>query len=164
MMVRNMLLPLAGCLSIMGCSSSEPAPQVQANNATEVEAANVVDNEVNQLAPPASDEGIDAKVAGTDFNAVADIPCGIDGKLDDNCSAGVKRDRAAGGTSFVEVTKPDKSKRVLFFQGTAASGADSSQADGSASYRFLWHREGDWTVIKYGPERYRVPDALVVGS
>lgn len=98
------------------------------------------------------------------YHATTTVPCGIEDKLDSDCWAGVKRNEGPDGTSFVEVKKPDGMKRILFFQGTKASGADSNQADGSASYRFKWHREADWTVIEYGPERYRIPDALVVGG
>lgn len=147
---------LAGC----GVGPNDGATNVAAN-ADNVVVANDIGNDI---ASPASDEGEDAKVAGTDYNAVADIPCGDDGVLASSCSAGVKRSSGSDATSFVEVTMPDGAKRVLFFQGRTPSGADSNQADGSADYRFLWHREGDWTVIKYGPERYRVPDALVVGG
>lgn len=98
------------------------------------------------------------------FHATAFVPCGIEGTIDASCSAGVKRNTEPDGTSYVEVTKPDGSKRVLFFQGINASGADSAEADGSSTYRFKWRREDDWTVIEYGPERYRIPDALVVGG
>lgn len=157
------LLPLLlACLLTAACSQS---PAEDSANAVANEANAAQDNALgNEPAEPASDNGVDAKVAGTDFHAIAEIPCGLDQELDASCSAGVTRNSGPDGTSFVEVTKPDGTTRILFFQGTKASGADSSTADGSSRYRFLWHREADWTVIRYGPERYRVPDALIVGG
>lgn len=153
---------LFACAMFSGCAQ---APGDSTSNAVANSDNGVAVNAVaNAVLEPASDEGKDVKVAGTDFNAVGDIPCGMDQEIVASCSAGVKRNGGPDGTSFVEVTKPDGSMRVLFFQGANASGADSSEADGSAKYRFLWHREEDWTVIRYGPERYRVPDALVLGG
>jgi hypothetical protein len=45
-----------------------------------------------------------------------------------------------------------------------ATGADGAQADGSAAYDFKAERVGDETRISFGPERYVVPDAFVVGG
>lgn len=152
---------LIAILLTAGCAPSADDGSNVAATTKDQETANAA---VANIAEQAIEEAPDAKVAGTDYQAVADIPCGASDTLDASCSAGVKRSADMDGTSFVEVTRPDGSKRVLFFQGKRATGADSSQADGSADYRFLWRRENDGTVIEYGPERYRVPDALVVGG
>ena len=65
---------------------------------------------------------------------------------------------------LVEVMKPDGRKRAIFFRGTTAYGADSAQADGSASWTFKATRRSYETVISYGPESYVIPDALVIGG
>lgn len=80
------------------------------------------------------------------------------------CPAGVKRDWNGPDTALVEVTKPDGRTRALFFKGTTAFSADSSQADGSAAYSFKATRSGDETTVRYGPETYVIVDALVEGG
>lgn len=110
-------------------------------------------------------ESDDALVAGTEFNATASIPCATDGTTNRAaCDAGVKRQWGDDGTTLVEVTKPDGSKRAIFFRGTEAFSADSAQADGSAGWDFRSERMNDQSVITFGPENYVVPDALVVGG
>jgi len=107
----------------------------------------------------------DALVAGTDYNATGPIPCTFkDQPAVKSCDAGVKRKWGDDGTTLVEVTKPDGRKRAIFFQGTTAQGADSAQSDGSAGWTFKTTRQEDNSVITFGPERYVVPDALVVGG
>ena len=114
---------------------------------------------------PASTESEDALVAGTDYNARGDFPCGIDGAIDATCSMGVKRGWDDEGGALVEVTKPDGTTRAIYFDASGtAYGADSAQADGSAAYDFSVSRDEDWSVIEFGPERYRVPDMLVMGG
>lgn len=108
----------------------------------------------------------DALVPGTDFNATTQVPCSIGkGAATVQCDAGVKRKWGDDGTSLVEVTKPDGSKRAIFFRGTEAYGADSAQADGSAGWDFKVERDDqDNSVVTFGPERYVIPDMLVVGG
>lgn len=158
-MVRN-LMSMMLSFSLVACTQ-DPADNNAINTADDANAIAGNAAGANTM-EQASEESPDALVPGTEFHAVAEIPCGIGESIDATCKAGVKRN--PDRTSFVEVTKPDGMKRILFFQGTNASGADSSEADGSSSYRFLWHREDDWTVIRYGPERYRIPDALIIGG
>lgn len=117
------------------------------------------------VAGPAPVETEDALVSGTDYNATAQVPCGFGGKdTTARCDAGVKRKWGEDGTTLVEITKPDGRKRAIFFQGTKAYGADSAQADGSAGWDFKVTRNGDESLISYGPESYVIPDALVVGG
>ena len=107
----------------------------------------------------------DALVPGTDFNATTSIPCAVgEGAAMAQCDAGVKRKWGEDGTTLVEVTKPDGSKRAIFFKGTEAYSADSAQADGSAGWDFKATRKGDESTIIFGPERYVIPDMLVVGG
>ncbi len=75
------------------------------------------------------------------------------------------REWGADGTTLVEVTKPDGAHRAIFFRDGEAFGADGTQADGSADWRFSVTRDGrDNSVIAFGPERYVIPDAFVVGG
>lgn len=107
----------------------------------------------------------DAKVAGTDYNATAEIPCaGFRGQPMGKCQAGVKRN-GEGGVTTVEVQWPGGGSRALFFdqQGKFIS-ADTNQADGSAAYKTVSKRDGDLTTISIGPERYEIVDAFIMGG
>ena len=99
-----------------------------------------------------------------EYDANAQVQCGLAGSLDSTCDAGVIREAFDDGTTVVEITKPDGLPRVIFFLGGEATGADRAEADGSAGYEFTASRDDDNTVIEFGPERYRIPDALVVGG
>ncbi len=107
----------------------------------------------------------DALVPGTDFHAVATIDCAVrDTAPLGECEAGVKREWGPDGSTLVEVTKPDGSKRAIFFDGRMAYGADGAQADGSAGWTFKARRNADESIVTFGPERYVVPDALIFGG
>lgn len=107
----------------------------------------------------------DALVPGTDYHATAQIKCSVNGGTPTAmCPAGVKRNWGEDGTTLVEITRPNGMKRAIFFNGTHAYGADSAEADGSAAYTFKATRRGDETLIEYGPERYVIVDAFVVGG
>lgn len=109
--------------------------------------------------------GGDALVPGTDYHATAQIVCSVTcGAPTLRCPAGVKRNWGEDGTTLVEITRPNGLKRAIFFRGTHAYGADSAQADGSAGWTFNASRRGDETVISYGPERYVIADAFVLGG
>ena len=89
----------------------------------------------------------------------------VKGTFDSSCKAGVKRKWSDDGGALVEVVKPDGRTRALFFDPKGkATGADSSQADGSAGWDFVTSRDGDKTIIRFGPERYKVVDAFVLGG
>jgi len=115
--------------------------------------------------PPPDSVSTDALVPGTKYHATTSLSCGFDGKPPtQQCDAGVIRNWDDDGTNLVEVTRPDGSKRALFFTGTTPTGADSSQADGSAGWDFDVSRNGDMVTIKFGPETYVVVDALIEGG
>jgi len=117
----------------------------------------------SQPAPAAGGE--DALVAGTEYHATAQVPCGVGGaEPTANCPAGVKRNWGEDGTTLVEIVKPDGFKRAVFFRGTTPYGADSAEADGSAGWNFEVSRRNDQSVIKFGPETYIIADAFVVGG
>ncbi|GAA4013093.1 hypothetical protein GCM10022280_09020 [Sphingomonas swuensis] len=103
----------------------------------------------------------DSKVAGTNYNATADIPCtGIKG-AGPTCKAGAIRAR---DQIAIEVTIPSGTRTLLFDGKGEFVTHSSSQADGSAALRSRGKRDGDWQVISVGSETYRVPDVLVMGD
>lgn len=107
----------------------------------------------------------DALVPGTKYHATGNVACGFGGnEPTGSCAAGVIRRWGDDGTSLLEVTKPDGQKRALYFKGTTPSGADSSQADGSAGWDFKTSRRDDQSVIEFGPETYVVVDAFIEGG
>lgn len=108
------------------------------------------------------DSQSDAKVAGTNYNATAEVPCKGPGTANGACKAGVTRgpDQIA-----VDITLPGGKTRTLLFDGKGKFITHrSAQADGSAALASAGKREGDWTVISVGPEQYRVPDAFTLGD
>ncbi len=107
----------------------------------------------------------DALVAGTDYNATTELPCGFDGNdPESRCPAGVKRQWGEDATTLVEISKPDGSKRAIFFRDGTATAADSAQSDGSAGWDFAVARDGDTSIVRFGPETYVIADALVEGG
>ena len=96
-----------------------------------------------------------------DFDATGKIPCAQAlGQPMNQCDFGVAR--AGGGYATVAVTRPDGTNRVLYFRMNRAIGADTSQADGYPEFSAA--REGDLHLIRVGPERYEVPDAVTLGG
>ncbi|WGL15912.1 META domain-containing protein [Microbulbifer bruguierae] len=90
-----------------------------------------------------------------DFDATGKIPCG-----DHWCDFGVAR--AGGGFATVVITRANGYPRALFFRMGIATGADTAEAEG---YReFTVTREDDNHLISVGPERYRIPDAVIYGG
>jgi hypothetical protein len=102
----------------------------------------------------------DAKVAGTPYHATGQVPCATAaGQPTGSCAFGVVR--KGGGTGTVTVTKPDGRTRSIFFDKGKATGYDMSQADRG---EFSAARQGDLNVIRIGPERYEIPDAVIFGG
>ncbi|GAB93497.1 hypothetical protein [Gordonia rhizosphera] len=102
---------------------------------------------------------------GTEADATMQIACSVTGgEPTSSCTARVTRNWGDDGTTLVEVSKPDGYRRALFFRGTTPYGADSAESDGSAGFDFTVTRDGDASVIVFGPERYIVPDAFVLGN
>ncbi len=107
----------------------------------------------------------DAKVAGTDYHATAELPCSATGgATDSSCPAGVKRNALDDGVTVVEVTRPDGRKRAIFFKDGKPFSADGAESDGSAAYQFSFAQQEDEFLISYGPERYRIPAVFVLGD
>jgi hypothetical protein len=110
--------------------------------------------------PAAHATSLDAKVAGTAFHSVGNIPCSMGkGQPTGPCAFGVKRE--GNGTAMVTITKVDGSKRVIVFAKGRAIGYDQSQA---ATGNFKAKKVADLNVIHIGDERYEIPDAVVQGG
>jgi len=99
----------------------------------------------------------DAKVAGTPYNATADVPCKASaGAAMGSCKAGVMR--MAGGEATVELATPDAGKRRIYFKNGRANSSD-------ANAPMQVERQGDLSIVRIGEyETYRIPDAFVVGG
>lgn len=99
----------------------------------------------------------DAAVPGTDHHATGGIPCSRGGgQPTGSCPFGVRRRGDASGT--VTVTKPDARTRSIVFEKGRATGYDASRADPG---EFRATREGDLSIVRIGPERYEIPDAVI---
>jgi len=96
-----------------------------------------------------------------DFDATGKIPCvQTEGQPMGQCDFGVARH--GGGFASVVVTKGDGMKRTLFFRRGVATGADTSEADGY--HEFSGAIEGGLYMIRVGPERYEIPEAVIFGG
>jgi hypothetical protein len=155
---------------LVGCPTADAAAALGGRVVDTVEGVTIVSiptGDANAGLPsgqPAYGEG-DAIDPATGYHATTSIPCGFEGKdPTGSCPAGVKRKWGEDGTHLVEVTKPDGRKRAIYFRDTTPYGADSAQSDGSAGWDFKVERQGDETLVRYGPETYRVPDMLITGG
>lgn len=109
---------------------------------------------------PAASSAADRAGRGA-FDAAGEISCSqVAGQPATSCAFGVAR--GPEGEAAMVVTRPDGTKRTLFFQGGRFLGADTSQAEGYPAYSAT--REGDLTVVLVGEERYEIPDAAIHGG
>lgn len=159
--MRIAILTSALALTLAACGDGAATDEMEsADEVADTDAA----AQTEEAATPAYGEG-DAMVAGTDYNATTILDCGFDNAPPtQSCEAGVKRNWGEDGTHLVEVSKPDGSKRAIFFNGTEPYGADSAQADGSAGWDFTTTRNGDQVTVKFGPETYVLVDVLITGG
>lgn len=146
---------------LVGCPSSKDAEALGGKVVATIGGTTLVS--VPRKAPPMAPSK-DALVAGTDYNATAEIECaGYRGAQAGRCPAGVKRNRDDGVTT-VEVTWPKGGSRAIFFKDGKVLSADTNQADGSARFEVKGERKDDVTTVTIGPERYVIPDAFVTGG
>ncbi len=95
------------------------------------------------------------------FDASGNLPCAQAlGQPTVPCRFAVAR--AGGGYATVVVDRPDGGKRAIFFRLGIPIGADTSEADGYHDFRST--QEGDLHLIRVGPERYEIPDAVILGG
>jgi len=96
-----------------------------------------------------------------EFDATGQIPCARSlGQPMTQCDFGVAR--TGGGYATVVVTKPDGAKREIFFRRGVPTGADTSEADGY--HELCAEKESNLDLIRVGPERHEIPDAVVLGG
>jgi heat shock protein HslJ len=95
------------------------------------------------------------------FDATGPIACAQQaGQPMVQCEFGVAR--AGGGYATVVIKLPDGRQRIIFFRMGKPIGADTSQADGYPEFRAT--KEGALNLIRIGNERYKIPDAVVLGG
>jgi hypothetical protein len=116
------------------------------------------------LAAPTAASGaaksVDAKVAGTEFQATGNIACSLGTKqVAASCSFGVKRQSA--GNAMVTITQPDQTKREIVFAKGRATGYNKT---GSNAGAFKADKKSDTHIIQIGDERYEIPDAVISGG
>jgi hypothetical protein len=113
--------------------------------------------EVTGAAAAASRPSQDSLVAGTHYNATAEIPCiTSEGAAASRCQAGAIR--MAGGEATVEIQTAYGGQRHIYFKNGRPEGSDAN-----ATMRAT--RQGDVNIIRIGTfEYYEIPDAFVVGG
>lgn len=99
----------------------------------------------------------DALVAGTNYNATAEVPCITAADAPKGrCKAGVMR--MAGGEATVELQTPDGGQRHIYFKNGRPTSSDANAPMNAT-------RQGDVNIIRIGTvEVYEIPDAFVVGG
>lgn len=149
--------------TLVGCPTAEDAAKLGGKTVSTIDGVVLVSVPATRAPMPAG--GGDAKVAGTDYNATAEIRCaGYRKHPAGLCPAGVKRG-GEGGMTVVDINWPDGDRRALFFDKAGALvSADTSQADGSAAFEPKGVKQGDTTIVTIGPERYEIPDVFVMGD
>ncbi|MCA8966074.1 MAG: META domain-containing protein [Planctomycetes bacterium] len=95
------------------------------------------------------------------FDATGPLPCAFaDGQPMGQCEFGVAR--AGGGYATVVVKRPDGRTRAIFFRLGRPIGADVAESEGRRDFSAT--KDGDLHRIRIGPERYEIPDAVVLGG
>ncbi|MCX9146505.1 hypothetical protein [Erythrobacter sp. WG] len=151
--------------ALVGCPSAEEAARLGGKVLTEIDGVTLVSVPNDRAAKPGEGDGQgDATVAGTSYNATAQIACaGYKGAAAGTCDAGVIRNGSDGIT--VEVSLPGSVKRAIFFKPDGSFLTFSTaEADGTAAMPISAKRKGDATVAKLGTEIYEIPDAFVLGG
>ena len=99
----------------------------------------------------------DALVAGTNYNATAEVPCITAADAPKGrCKAGVIR--MAGGEATVELQTPDGGQRHIYFKNGRPTSSDANAPMNAT-------RQSDVNIIRIGTvEVYEIPDAFVVGG
>jgi len=150
--------------TLAGCLSAGDAAKLGGTVVATVDGVTLV-SVPNRAAMAGDGDGQgDAKVAGTEYHATAQVRCsGYKGAAAGMCDAGVVRDGESG--PYVEISLPDGVKRTIFFNKDGSFLTFSTaQADGTAAMKAAATREGDTTIATLGTERYEIPDAFVQGD
>ena len=92
-----------------------------------------------------------------EFDATGSVSCSTNGQAPGQCGFGVAR--AGGGYATLVLTKPDGSKRAIYFRlGKPIGSDDVSGAEFKAS------KQADLYIIQVGDERFEVPEAAIFGG
>jgi hypothetical protein len=151
--------------ALVGCPSAEEAAKLGGKVLATIDGVTLVSVPIDRAGMAGDGDGQgDAKVAGTNYHATAQIVCsGYKGAAAGRCDAGVTRNGSDGAT--VEVSLPDGTKRLIFFNpdGSFLS-FSTAQADGTAAMAISAKKTGDVTIAKLGTETYEIPDVFVLGD
>ena len=150
--------------TLAGCLSADDAAKLGGTVVATVDGVTLVSVPAKPATAGDGDSQGDAKVAGTHYNATAQIRCaGYKGASAGMCEAGVVRGTETG--TYVEVTLPDGVQRTIFFNNDGSFlSFSAAEADGTAAMKSGSTREGDTTIATLGSERYDIPDAFVKGD
>lgn len=97
----------------------------------------------------------DARVAGTRFHATGQVACTLGTEAPTSCAFGVIR--RGPGQARVHLTLPGGAERIVDFSGSQVT------APGAASVKAT--KQGDtWWVDVNDAERYRIPEAVILGG
>lgn len=150
--------------TLVGCLSTADAAGLGGTVVATVDGVSLVSVPDNTAVAGDGDGQGDAKVAGTPYNATAQVPCaGYQGAAAGMCDAGVVRGNETG--TYVEIALPDGRQRTIFFDKDGAFLSFSiAESDGTAAMKSGASREGDTTIATLGSERYEIPDAFLKGD
>lgn len=150
--------------TLAGCLSADASAKLGGTVVGTVDGVTLVSVPGGTGTPGDGDGQGDAKVAGTNYNATAQVRCaGYKGAAAGMCEAGVVRGTETG--TYVEVTLPDGVQRTIFFNNDGSFlSFSAAEADGTAAMKSGSSREGDSTIATLGTERYEIPDAFVKGD
>lgn len=151
--------------TLAGCLTEDDAKKLGGKIVGTVDGITLVSVPASASGAPGDGDGTgDAKVAGTNYNATAQIKCaGYKGAAAGMCDAGVVRNTDTG--TYIDVTLPDKTTRTIFFNkdGSFLS-FSTAEADGTAAMKTTASRAGDTTIATLGKERYEIPEVFVRGD
>lgn len=153
--------------ALVGCPTAQDAARLGGTVLKQIDGVTLVSVPNDRAATPGDGDGQgDAKVAGTPYNATAQLRCeGYRGMKATMCNAGVQRN-AEGGQTLVSIDWPDgvNSRMLIFDQTGKVISANTNEADGSSKFPVVGKRAGDTTIVTIGPERYEVPDVFIKGD
>jgi len=156
---------LVGSVSVIGCGpkAEQPKEETAQSEAPGVAAEATAEKTAEAPSAAAAVEDNSAERAGSgDFDATGIMPCAqAEGQPMTQCNFGVARSGYTG-TATVVITKPDGSKRTLFFTNGKLTGADTSQADGYGEPSS--EVKNGLYMIKVGPERYEMSESVLFGG
>ena len=150
--------------TLAGCLSADDAAKLGGRVVATVDGVTLVSIPDGAAKPGDGDGQGDARVAGTEYNATAQIRCsGYKGSAAAMCDAGVVRGTETG--TYVDVTLPGGGKRTIFFNSDGSFlSFSTAEADGTAAMKISSSRQDDTTIATLGTERYEIPDVFVRGD